>query len=184
MVLKSAVPAYGIKRAGPRASRPPSTSPVSVSKVRATNATPSTAHGFVDVYRAEPLARLRLIKDGVPADHVDRLAREMGMPKERLLPALGLSPATVNRRARESGKLSTEASERVIGMARMVGQVQAMVDESGDPGGFNAPAWVARWLDEPLPALGGQRPAELMDTAEGQAIVSNLLTRIQSGAHA
>ena len=69
-------------------------------------------------------------------------------------------------------------------MARLVGQVQAMVNESGDPTAFNAAEWVARWLEDPLAALGGQRPAELIDTAEGQAIVSNLLARIQSGAFA
>lgn len=141
-------------------------------------------HSFLDVYRAEPLTRVRIIKGGVAARDVDRMAREMGMPKERLLPALGLSPATVNRRARESKKLSTEDSERVVGMARLVGQVQAMVNESGDPTGFNAAEWVARWLEEPLAALGGQRPVELMDTTEGQTIVSNLLARVQSGAYA
>ena len=139
---------------------------------------------FLEVYRAEPLARVRIIKGGVSAHYVDRIAREMGMPKERLLPALGLSAATVNRRARESKKLSTEDSERVVGMARLIGQVQALVDESGDPTGFNAAEWVARWLEEPLAALAGQRPVELMDTTEGQTIVSNLLLRIQSGAYA
>ena len=141
-------------------------------------------NSFLDVFRAEPLARVRIIKDGVSARYVDRMAREMGMPKERLLPAIGLSPATVNRRARESKKLSTEDSERVVGMARLVGQVQAMVNDSGDPKGFNAAEWVARWLEEPLAALGGQRPVELMDTTEGQAIVSNLIARVQSGAYA
>lgn len=141
-------------------------------------------YSFLDVFNAEPLTRVRIIKGGVSASYVDRIAREMGMPKERLLPALGLSPATVNRRARESRKLSTEDSERVVGMARLVGQVQAMVNESGDPKGFNVAGWVARWLEEPLAALGGQRPVELMDTTEGQAIVSSLLSRIQSGAYA
>jgi hypothetical protein len=32
-------------------------------------------------------------------------------------------------------------------------------------------------------ALGGRTPGELMDTAEGQAIVSNLLDRAVSGAY-
>ena len=33
------------------------------------------------------------------------------------------------------------------------------------------------------PALGGQRPAELMDTPEGQGIVFQLVARMQSGAY-
>ena len=141
-------------------------------------------YSFVDVYRAEPLTRIKLIKQGLPADFLDQLSRRMNMPKERLLPALGIARATASRRVREAKPLSIDDSESALGMARLVGQVQAMVDESGDPQGFNAAEWVAQWLEEPLPALGGQCPAELIDTAEGQAIVSNLLTRMQSGTYA
>ena len=68
-------------------------------------------------------------------------------------------------------------------MARLVGQAQAMIEESGDPTGFNAAEWVAQWLARPVGALGGRRPGELMDTAEGQALVSNLLNRAVSGAY-
>lgn len=142
------------------------------------------AHSYVDVFRAEPLARVRWIKQGLPANFLDQLSREMNMPKERLLPALGIAQATVSRKVRESKPLSSDDSERALGMARLVGQVEAMVEESGDPVGFNAAEWVAQWLEEPLAALGGQRPADLMDTSEGQAIVANVLARMQSGAYA
>ncbi len=46
------------------------------------------------------------------------------------------------------------------------------------------PACASTRLEQPLPALGGQRPAELMDTAEGQDIVFHLLDQIGSGAYA
>lgn len=141
-------------------------------------------YSFIGVYRAEPLARVRMIKAGLPADYLDQLARRMNMPKERLLPTLGIAPATVSRKVREAKPLSSDDSARALGMARLVGQVQAMVEESGDPDGFDAAAWLAQWMQEPVPALGGTRPSELMDTAEGQAMVSNLLTRMQSGAFA
>ncbi|MNW01193.1 hypothetical protein D3C71_1967940 [compost metagenome] len=59
-----------------------------------------------------------------------------------------------------------------------------MVETSGNPDGFDAAVWVAQWLDQPLPALGERRPAELMGTAEGQAILSNMLSRTQSGTYA
>ncbi|MNR31650.1 hypothetical protein D3C85_1491730 [compost metagenome] len=59
-----------------------------------------------------------------------------------------------------------------------------MVEASGNPDGFDAAAWLDQWLDQPLPALGERRPAELMDTAEGQVIVSNMLSRAQSSAYA
>ena len=49
-------------------------------------------------------------------------------------------------------------------MAKLIGQVQAMIEESGDAEGFEAADWFARWLEGPLPAFGGQRPTELLDT--------------------
>ena len=127
---------------------------------------------------------MQIIKEGLPATYLDELARQMAVSKDTLLRGLGISPATVSRKVRESKPLSSDDSERALGLARLVGQVQAMVEESGSPEGFNAAAWLARWLEEPLPALGGQRPAELVDTSEGQAIVASLLARIQSGAYA
>ena len=59
-----------------------------------------------------------------------------------------------------------------------------MVAESGEPAGFDAGAWLARWLTEPLPSLGGTRPADLLDTMEGQGLVSTALAQLQSGAYA
>ncbi|MCW5322891.1 DUF2384 domain-containing protein [Verminephrobacter aporrectodeae subsp. tuberculatae] len=126
---------------------------------------------------------VRIVKLGVPATVVDVLAKRMVMSKEKLVAILGLARATVDRKARENKPLSADESSKVLGMARLLGQVQAMVEESGDPKGFNAAEWVARWLERPLPALGGQRPAELMDTPEGQRLVSQLVARMQSGAY-
>jgi uncharacterized protein (DUF2384 family) len=72
----------------------------------------------------------------------------------------------------------------VIGFAKLVGQVQTLVNESGDPESFDAARWLAQWLERPMPALGGRPPAEYMDTAEGQQIVAGLLERTRGGAYA
>lgn len=61
--------------------------------------------------------------------------------------------------------------------------VQRVVDESGDPTGFDASAWTVRWLGRPNPALGGACPAEYMATPEGRALVETLIMRMQSGAY-
>ncbi|WP_274378045.1 MbcA/ParS/Xre antitoxin family protein, partial [Gluconobacter thailandicus] len=44
--------------------------------------------------------------------------------------------------------------------------------------------WLARWLTDPLPALGNARPIDFMNTMEGQALVSQKLAQIASGAYA
>lgn len=139
---------------------------------------------FLRLYRAEAFERVRLVKTGVPAGAVDALAKRMAIPKERLVATLGLARATVDRKVRENRPLSSDDSSRIVGLARLVGQVQALVEESGEARNFDAAAWLARWLEQPLAALGGERPADLMDTAEGQALVSDLIARIQSGAYA
>lgn len=143
----------------------------------------TAALDFVQVFHADAMQRVQWVKRGVPATVVDAMAKRMAMPKEKLIGTLGLARATIDRKARENKPLSTDESSRVLGMARLVGQVQAMVEESGNPEGFDAAQWVARWLERPLPALGGQRPADLMDTPEGQSLVSGIVARMQSGAY-
>ncbi len=62
----------------------------------------------------------------------------------------------------------------------LVRQVQAIVEESGRPEGFNARSWVEDWLGRPSPALRGRRPEEFLDTPE---VLHELLARMQSGAY-
>ena len=92
--------------------------------------------------------------------------------------------ATMNRRVKRKVQLQSAECERVQCVAGLVAQVQNIVGGSGNPLGFDAAAWMSRWLNEPLPALGGVRPLDLLDTMEGQALVSNTLAQIQSGAYA
>ena len=80
--------------------------------------------------------------------------------------------------------LSPEDSEKVVGVAKLIGQVEEMVRQSGDMKDFDAPRWLAAWLQQAVPALGGARPIDLLDTLEGQAMISRLLSQIESGAYA
>ena len=87
------------------------------------------------------------------------------------------------RKAREDNPLSADEEFRALGMASLIAQVQTMIEESGNPEAFDAAKWVARWIDRPLPALGGQKPVELMGTPGGRALVHNIVARMQSGAY-
>ena len=125
-------------------------------------------------------------KDEDGALHAKSKGKELDVhaPQEKMFKFLKLSIATVNRKANLDEELSPEDSERVVGMANLIGQVQTMVEQSGDAAGFDAARWVAGWLAEPNPALAGECPASYMDTMEGQKLVSNLLAMMQSGAYA
>lgn len=152
--------------------------------VRERPAKGSTALPYMDIYRASPEDRIRMIRSGVLARNAKRMISDLHFDQQALLGALNLKTATVNRKAARGESLSADESERVIGIARLVGQLQAIVEESGDPDGFDAPLWLSQWLREPLPALGGIQPVSLLDTMEGQALVSETLAKIQSGAFA
>lgn len=139
---------------------------------------------FVKMYRATPLERIGLIRDGVSAEVLIETGEEMGVAKEKMLSLLHFTRATVNRRIKTKEALPTEYSERIIGLQKLIGQVEIMVAESGDPTGFNAAHWVADWLERPVAALNNAKPADFMDTIEGQELVSSLLAKMQSGAYA
>lgn len=146
--------------------------------------TPRTIGDFVRIFEAGPMERIDLIKSGISADGLIDLATSMHTTKDQLFRQLGLPRATVDRKVRNKQNLSQEQTERVVGLMKLVGQVKTMVEQSGEPEGFDAALWVGQWLEQPNSALKGIAPAELMDTVEGQKVVANLLSMMQSAAYA
>ncbi|MEK6346349.1 MAG: antitoxin Xre/MbcA/ParS toxin-binding domain-containing protein [Burkholderia sp.] len=139
---------------------------------------------FERIYHASAMERIELIKDGVGAVCIFLLAERMATSQDRLIAVLGFPRTTVMRKSKSNESLSIEQTERVVGLSRLIGQVQSMVEESGEPSGFDAAQWVAQWIERPNPALGGGAPAELMDTVAGQELVGAVLARMQGGAYA
>jgi putative toxin-antitoxin system antitoxin component (TIGR02293 family) len=136
------------------------------------------------LYRADVIERMTLVKTGVPSLYVRVLSSLMKLPVEKLYRTLGLVRATVDRKMRMSRRLNADESERVLGFARLIGQAQSLVNESGSQKRFDAAAWMSVWIDQPIPALGGKAPAEFMDTVDGRGLISNLLSQQQSGTYA
>jgi len=68
-------------------------------------------------------------------------------------------------------------------VAALATLVQRLVNESGNPEGFDALKWTTRWLNSPVPVLGGACPASYMRTPEGRAQIEALIARMQSGAY-
>lgn len=136
-----------------------------------------------ELFSAPASHRIGLIREGVPARDVKDLQELLGIPQGAFLDSLRLSTATLNRKVSKLENLSPEDSERVLGFAKLIGQVDEMVRQSGDPEGFDAARWLANWLQQPVPALGGAHPLDFMDTLEGQGMVSDILARMQSGAY-
>jgi RNA polymerase sigma-70 factor, ECF subfamily len=58
-----------------------------------------------------------------------------------------------------------------------------IVIESGNREAFDVDAWLEEWLQQPIPALDGKRPNELLKTVAGQQMVMHLLMCAQSGSY-
>jgi putative toxin-antitoxin system antitoxin component (TIGR02293 family) len=139
---------------------------------------------YLGYYDASNVDRIGIVKAGLPARLLTTLADDMHVTRERLYRWLGIARATANRKVKADEVLSQDESERALGIARLVGLVEKIVAESGEPAGFDAARWTATWLERPNNALSGKTPGDFMDTADGRALVAGLVAQMQSGAYA
>jgi putative toxin-antitoxin system antitoxin component (TIGR02293 family) len=141
------------------------------------------AAGTALLFQTSALERDSFVREGVPVGYVDNLADRLGESRSRLYVLLRIPRATAARKKSEDARLSVESSDRVIGFAKLIGQVETIVQESGNPEGFDAAHWLKGWISRPLAALGNRRPEEFMDTSDGREMISQILARSQSGAY-
>ena len=139
---------------------------------------------YIHIFEQALFSQSELVKQGLAAWVVKSLAKDLDLDQTALVECLGIARSTYSRKLREKKFLGISESERVLGVARLIGQVQSMVEQSGDPNDFDAKQWVGQWLEQPLPALNNRAPLEMLDTASGQELVSQLLMQVQSGAYA
>lgn len=143
----------------------------------------SGKRSFGDLIALSAVERSDLIEQGVPAAMLSRLSDRMDVPKERLYKTLGVKRATVDRKIKDRADLTVEQSEGVVGLTRLIGQVEQIVSESGHEESFDAARWVAEFLARRHPALGGRKPEDLMRTGDGRSAVATLVAQMQSGAY-
>ena len=136
-----------------------------------------------NIWKMPPMETVELIKRGVSPDFLTRLSRDLNRSMRYVVLTIGMAPTSASRKLARQTPLAPDESERALGMAKLIGQAESIVQQSGNPAGFDAGKWVADWIETPQPALGGHRPDELLDTAEGQRMISDLLARMQSGAY-
>jgi uncharacterized protein (DUF2384 family) len=91
----------------------------------------------------------------------------------------------VERKVAEGGLLSGSGGRAALGIAKLLGIASEIVQDSTAPEaqGFDTAKWLGQWLETPQPALGGRKPAELVETPTGLEVVTRLLGAIRSGAY-
>ncbi|MEG2998968.1 MAG: antitoxin Xre/MbcA/ParS toxin-binding domain-containing protein [Comamonas sp.] len=139
---------------------------------------------YTDALAMPVQERIAVIRQGLRAQDVSDMASALQLSVDRTIHILGFPKSTVLRKIKGAEVLDSAQSERLFQMQRLIGMVQQMVHDYGEPEGFDAGQWLGQWLEQSNPALGGQPPAAYLDTASGVALVESLLHKMISGAYA
>ena len=133
---------------------------------------------------ATPMQLVAVERAGVSGGLLKDMAREINIPVLRFYDIVGVPKATAEKKAAENGVIAGAGGQAAIGMARLLGIAQTIVDNStaAQARGFDAAQWLGRWIELPQPALGGRKPADLLDTPTGANVVARILGAIASGA--
>jgi putative toxin-antitoxin system antitoxin component (TIGR02293 family) len=136
------------------------------------------------VASATPMQLVQMERIGVVGSLIKDLSRRMEIPSTRIFRIIGVPKATAEKKASAREMVAGRGGQAAIGMVRLLGIAQAIVRDStaAEAQGFDAAKWLGRWIERPQPALGGRKPADLLDTPTGVEIVARLLGSIRSGA--
>jgi putative toxin-antitoxin system antitoxin component (TIGR02293 family) len=152
----------------------------------AQGASHGTLEDYVVGFRvAPPLTRIEAERAGVSGGLVKEMAKSMGMSNVRMFEVIGVPKATAEKRAANNTAVSGAPGQAALGVVRLLGMAKAMAENSDAPEArdFDTAKWLGEWIERPQPALGGRRPAEMLDTPTGTETVVKLLGAIESGAY-
>ena len=124
------------------------------------------------------------VEAGVPTYLVDVIAGATGQAASSVMDMIGVSATTFRRKEDAHEPLPDVAGHRIMGFLRVAATLRRLLDESGDAAqlqDFDLNAWLARWMREELPELGGKTPAEMLRNHEGLRAVEQVLERMRGG---
>ncbi|MGH7717477.1 MAG: type II RES/Xre toxin-antitoxin system antitoxin [Gemmatimonadaceae bacterium] len=119
---------------------------------------------------------IEAIRAGLPASALDSVFEEFAEVvgiQAAIYQAVGKA-RTLQRKRAEGRPLSTDESDRLARLARLVVRSEQALGNRDK---------AHRWLAKPNRALGGQRPLALLDSDAGALAVERLLGRIEHGVH-
>jgi len=115
---------------------------------------------------------VKLVTAGLPVSAIARFQKTSGLTLDRIKQVIHISEGSFARR-KQTGRLSQEESERLLRLSRIYEQTVALYDRDT--------AGALEWLETPIPALGDQRPLDLLETEPGAREVEDVIGRISHG---
>ncbi len=121
------------------------------------------------VHAADAIALIETERKGVAGIFVKDLSRRMEIPAQRMFDILGVAKATAEKKVSAGELLTGNGGRAALGLARLLGIAKEIVDNStaAQASDFDSAKWLGQWLETPQPALGGRKPATLIDTPTG-----------------
>jgi putative toxin-antitoxin system antitoxin component (TIGR02293 family) len=116
-----------------------------------------------------------VIRRGLPSASLESVSKRMDLSAIATIESLGLAKRTIARRLQERQALTSEESERVVRLARVLAQAT---------NNLGSVEKARRWLQKPNRALGGEVPIRMLDTDIGANAVLEELGRIDYGVFA
>jgi len=134
---------------------------------------------------ATPMQIVEIERSGVARSFIKDLSKRMEIPSSRIFSILGIPKATAEKKAAAGEMVTGSGGQAAIGIVRLLGMAQEIVANSTAPEakGFDTAKWFGQWIERPQPALGGRKPADLLDTPTGIEVVARLLGSIESGSY-
>jgi len=133
----------------------------------------------------KPMDIVDLERAGVQGKFLKVLSRRMNVRSSRMFEILGVPKATAEKKASTNAVVSGTAGQAAISIVRLLGIASEVLKNSTAEGTekFDTAEWLGKWIERPQPALGGKRPADMLDSPTGVEAVSRLLGSFASGAY-
>jgi putative toxin-antitoxin system antitoxin component (TIGR02293 family) len=131
-----------------------------------------------------PTELIELERQGVSGAFISTIAARMHLSAAQVLALIGVPKATAARKTAPDAVFSGGSGYLALGLLRLLEIADDLAANSTAESSeaFDAGLWLGQWIERPQPALGGKKPAELLDTPTGIETVARLLGAIQSGA--
>lgn len=137
------------------------------------NATAEALLGIEGLEPASPRALAHSIEAGLPVAALEQFAEIMA-PDDVLFKYRLVPKATLQRRKKSTGRLTTDEGDRLVRIARVFSFAIEI---------YGSPDWAREFLRRPHPMLGGKSPQDVaMATSPGADLVVNILGRAASGS--
>jgi putative toxin-antitoxin system antitoxin component (TIGR02293 family) len=137
------------------------------------------------VARATPMEAVEIERKGVSSRYLKDLAKHLGLAKTRVFGIIAMPRATAAKKAAKGEQVTGHSGQAVLALTKLLALANEIAAESSDPDAkdFDAAKWLGTWIERAQPALGGRKPADLLDTPTGADVVTRLLGSVASGAY-